>query len=169
MSVEAGHYRRVLGHLPTGVVLISALDAQGEPEGMLVNSFVSVSLEPPLVAYLPSIGSKTYARISASDLFCVNVLSSQHEPLCRKIAARDANRWEGVGWRRTPLGAPALESAVAWIEARVESVSTTGDHNLVIGRVESLDVGTGADPLVFHRGSYSTITKAAGRLLRVAT
>ncbi|GAA1268716.1 flavin reductase family protein [Pseudonocardia aurantiaca] len=153
-AVEPRHFRRVLGHYPTGVTIVTAIDANGEPAGMAVGSFTSVSLEPPLVAFLPAKSSTSFPRIRTAGSFCVNVLGAHQEELCHAFAARGGDKFAGVAWSPAPSGAPRLHGVAAWIDCDVESITPAGDHYLVVGRVRHLD-GTGdALPLVFYRGGY---------------
>lgn len=117
-SMDPRMFRDVLGHFPTGVVAITAMSADGEPVGMVVGSFTSASLDPPLVAYLPSIGSSSYAELREIDRFCVNVLSDRQEGLCRAFATKKGSeKFADATWTLSPLGSPVLEGAVAWIAA----------------------------------------------------
>lgn len=126
----------------------------GEPAGMVVGSFISVSLDPPLVAYAPAKSSRSYAQISASKSFCVNVLSVEQELLCRQFATPGTDKFAGIGWRPAPSGAPVLDDAVAWIECSVERVVDAGDHYIVLGRVNRFEAAGLGSPLLFFQGGY---------------
>lgn len=154
-------FRDVLGHYPTGVVLVTALDPDGEPIGMIVGSFTSVSLDPPLVAYLPTTSSYTFGRLREAATFCINVLSAEQEDLCRRFAGRGEDKWAGVGWTPSPGGAPVLDGAVAWIECTTESIAEAGDHYLVLGRVRELGVQNPMAPLLFFQGGYGRFTMSS--------
>ena len=150
-------FREVMGHYPTGVVLVTAV-VDGEPVGMIVGSFTSVSLDPPLVAYLPTTTSTTFARLREAEVFCVNVLSAEQEPLCRRMASRADDKWAGVGWEPSAGGAPIIDGAVAWLECGVHSIAEAGDHYLVMGHVRDMDVLTPETPLLFFQGGYGRFT-----------
>ena len=160
-GIDDRRFREVLGHYPTGVALVAALAPEGEPVGMVVGSFTSVSLDPPLVAFLPAIGSGTFARLRQSETFVINVLSAEQEGLCRTFASRSDDKWDGVDWRPSASGDPILHDAVAWIECAVESISEAGDHYLVIGRVRDLSVQSPVTPLVFFQGGYGRFTQSS--------
>ena len=157
-AIDDRRFREVLGHFPTGVALVTAVSGDGEPVGMVVGSFTSVSLDPPLVAYFPTTASRTFARLRESDIFCINVLSADQEGLCRRFASQSDDKWSGVGWQASPGGAPILEGAVAWIECTRESITEAGDHYLVMGRVADLDVLNPVPPLLFFQGGYGRFT-----------
>lgn len=154
---ETRHFRDVLGQYPTGVVVVTALDAAGEPVGMTVGSFTSVSLEPPLVAFLPSKTSSSWAALRATgDRFCINVLRADQEDLCRAVAMRKSDKFAGFDWRRSPGGNPVLDDAVVWIDCVTEQIHDGGDHDIVVGRVVDLDFGSPGEPLLFFRGGYGS-------------
>lgn len=152
-TVDSVTFRNVLGHFPTGVVIVTAIDG-GEPVGMAVGSFTSVSLDPPLVAFLPTRSSTSFPRISSAGSFAVNVVGAADEELCRGFATRGADKFAGVDWWLSEGGSPVLGRAVAWIDCDIETIHEAGDHLIVIGRVLALAVGTGQDPLLFFRGGY---------------
>ena len=159
-AFDAGHFRTVMGHFPTGVTVVSGIDADGAPHGFTIGSFTSVSLDPPLVGFLPQIGSETWDAMAASGSFCVNVLSEQQSDLCWKFAksGTDDTRFDGVDWHAAPSGSPILDRAVAWIDCSVEQVYDMGDHHFVLGRVDELDAdadhdGRPPEPLLFFKGT----------------
>ena len=159
-SFDSLRFRTVLGHLPTGVTVVTAYH-DDEPVAMAANSVTSVSLEPPLILFCPAKSSTTWPRIRDSGHFCVNVFASHHEELTRRFAARGIDRFAGVAWHRRPAG-PALDDAVAWIECAIDAIYEGGDHLITVGAVERLDVREeAADPLVFFRGQYGSFTSEA--------
>ena len=156
-TVEAAHFRRVLGHFPTGVAVITAIDAACCPVGMAVGSFTSVSLDPPLVGFLPDRSSTSFPRIRTAASFCVNVLAANQRELCQRFASRGGDKFAGLDWAPAPSGAPRLAGVAAWIDCDLVSVSEAGDHYFVLGRVRTLDAHAEAAPLVFHRGGYGGV------------
>lgn len=147
-------FRNVLGHFPTGVVLITGIAEDGEPVGMVVGSFTSVSLDPPLVGFLPTVGSYTFKRLRTAKSFCVNVLAGDQEDVCRRFAGRTENKFDSVDWTPAPSGAPVLDGVVAYIDCTFESVSDAGDHYIVVGAVQELQVCRPVAPLLFFQGGY---------------
>lgn len=153
-TIDPQRLRQVLGHYPTGVTVVTAVDEDGEPTGMVLGSFTSVSLDPPLVAYLPQKSSSSYARLRASRSFCVNVLSADQEELCRRFAAKSDDKFRGVAWRPASGGAPILEGSLAWLECEVVRTVDAGDHDIVMGRVRDLGLPGPGSPLLFFQGGY---------------
>ena len=145
-ALDGAAFRAVLGHYPTGVALVTAISPEGRPIGMIVGSFTSVSMDPPLVAYLPTTGSHAFSLLRTADTFCINVLSAHQEAVCRKFASRDEDKWSNVNWSTSPGGAPILDDVLAWIECSTESITEAGDHYLVMGRVQCLDIHRPASP-----------------------
>jgi flavin reductase (DIM6/NTAB) family NADH-FMN oxidoreductase RutF len=155
---DPAHFRRVLGHYPTGVSIVTALDEHGNPLGMVIGSFTSVSMDPPLVAYCAMESSRSYAQIRSSGRFCVNVLAADQEPLCRTFATRGVDRFAGVTWHAAHTGSPVLDDAVAWIDCEIETIQSVGDHDIVVGRVVDLDVVAPRPSLLFFRGGYGSFS-----------
>lgn len=152
-AIDSARYRLVLGHFATGVTVVAAiLDA--EPRGLAVNSFTSVSLVPPLVAFCVSKDSATWPAIRESGAFCVSILADDQEEISRRFAAQELDRFQGIGWKPSDTGAPLISDALAWIDCTVEAEHDGGDHLLVLGRVRDLGVGRKRGPLIFYRGGY---------------
>lgn len=156
-QITSRHYRAVLGNYPTGVAVVTAMGGGGEPIGMVVGSFTSVSLDPPLVAFLPDRGSSTFPAIRESGAFCVNVLAGGQEELCRLFATKGADRFGETEWDPAQdTGSPVLKDAVAWIDCEIGDIHEAGDHLIVVGRVLDLQVQTPTLPLLFFQGGYGT-------------
>ena len=156
---DAKQFRSVMGHFPTGVTIVSGMH-EGEPVGFTIGSFTAVSLDPPLVGFLPMKSSDTWALMAHSNAFCVNVLSREQADLCWKFAksGNEFERFDGVRWHPAPTGSPILNRAVAWIDCTVEEVYEMGDHYFVLGRVVALEAdadhdGSGPHPLLFFKGT----------------
>jgi flavin reductase (DIM6/NTAB) family NADH-FMN oxidoreductase RutF len=161
MTIPASAFRETLGHYPTGVAVVTAIDEDGAPTGMVVGSFTSVSLDPPLVAFLPMKDSGSWARISTASGWCVNVLAADQEDLCRRFASRIPDKFDGVAWSPAPGGSPVLDGVVAWIECDPHQVVEGGDHWIVLGAVTDLGVRRRSLPLLFFQGGYGRFTPAS--------
>ena len=161
MGFDSRTFRHVLGHFATGVAVISAAGADG-PAAMLVSSFTSVSLEPPLVAFLPDKSSTSWPAIRAAGSFCVNILSAGQQDLCAQFARKGGNKFEGVQWTPSPSGAPILDGVMAWIDCELTQTFESGDHYIAIGRVLQLEAADfSAAPLVFFQGGFQQLDVAA--------
>ena len=152
---EGFQFRTILGHYPTGVVVVTALDSDGTPVGMTLGSFTSVSLDPPMIGFLPTRGSRTFARLRTATSFCVNVLAADQDWLCRRFASSAVeDKFAGVTWRPSPSGAPLLDDVVAWIDCTFADIVEAGDHYFVLGEVSGLEVVRPVQPLLFFQGGY---------------
>lgn len=148
------NFRTVLGRLPTGVVVISGGE-RAQPSGLVVGSFMSVSLEPPLVAVCVAKSSSSWPAIEAGGHFCANVLAEGQEALARRFAASGGDKFAGVPWRPAPAtGSPLLEGVAAWIDCRIHVRYPAGDHWLVLGEVLELSGPGDGGALVFLSGSF---------------
>ena len=155
--IDPAAFRRILGHYPTGVCAITSLDAAGAPVAMIVGSFTSVSLDPPLVAFFPDKGSTTWPKIEAHGRFCVNVLADDQEDLCRTLASKNPAKFDGVKHHLSSDGAPILDDALVWIDCSLYAVHEAGDHYIAIGRVDEFDLHRAGAPLLFHKGGYGKL------------
>ncbi len=157
-EIDQRHFRDVLGHFPTGVTVVTSSGQEG-PVGITIGSFTSVSLDPPLVAWLPTRDSGTWAQIREQGHFCVNVLAHDQDWLSNKMAGTGDDKFAEVEFEEGPTGAPRLKGAVAWLDCEIEAVHEAGDHDIVVGRVKHLEVADSeAPPLIFHRGKYRTVS-----------
>ncbi|WP_405565437.1 flavin reductase family protein [Streptomyces sp. NBC_01180] len=158
MPVDPGEFRRVLGHFASGVTVITAHDDEG-PAGFACQSFASLSLDPPLVAFMVARTSTTWPRIAQAGSFCVNILGADQGGLCRAFAVSGADKFSGVAHEPAPAtGSPLLTGVPAWIDCRIHAVHTGGDHLIVVGRVETLGGAAEGEPLLFHRGALGRFT-----------
>ena len=153
---DSGQFRTVLGHFLSGVTVISAIDPETKrPVGMAVGSFTSVSLDPPLVAFLPSHTASARAAIKASGSFCVNMLASDQESVSRVFSSKVDDRFVGLGWTPTSnTGSPRLDGALAWIDCHIDAIHEAGDHLIVVGAVAALGASSEGSPLAYYRGGY---------------
>ncbi|WP_436762519.1 flavin reductase family protein [Streptosporangium sp. V21-05] len=155
--IDSLRMRRVLGRYPTGVVVIAAM-SDGEPCGFTVNSFTSVSLDPPIVSFCAAHTSTTWPRIRAAGAFTISLLSVRQEAVCRSFATRGADRFSGVGWSAKEGGHLEIDGALAWIDCVLETSHLVGDHELILARVISLATNDDdGDPLVFHQGQLHRV------------
>jgi len=160
-NIDEARFRQVLGHFATGVTVVTGSDEGGDPVGLSVNSFTSVSLDPPLIAFSVGRSSSTWPRIRATGRFTVNILGADQEAVSRRFASMgtgadgaDFDRFDGIGWHPSPAGSPVLDGAIAWVDATIEDEHDAGDHVMVFGRVSALEVAEEGAPLVFYRGGY---------------
>jgi 3-hydroxy-9,10-secoandrosta-1,3,5(10)-triene-9,17-dione monooxygenase reductase component len=153
-QIDPALFRQVLGSYPTGVCAITATGTDGAPVGMVIGSFTSVSLDPPLVGFLPDKTSSTWPLIEAAGHFCVNVLASDQMDVCRQLAAKGTDKFAGLDVVQTEHGHPAIANSIALIACQIDGVLDAGDHWFVLGRVQGLETTRDGDPMLFYRGRY---------------
>ncbi|MCD9200171.1 flavin reductase family protein [Aeromicrobium wangtongii] len=158
-TVDPAHYREVMGHYPTGVAVVTAM-IDGEPVGMVVGTFSSVSMDPPLVAFMPQTTSRTWARLATADAWCINVLAHDQLALCRAMAIPSDDKFASVDWQPSVLGAPVLTDAVAHVHCRPHANVEAGDHTIALCAVEAMDVARPVTPLLFFQGGYGGFSPA---------
>lgn len=152
-------FRSVLGHAPTSVVVVTGRNEAGEFFGITIGSFVSVSLEPPLVGFLPGTSSRSWAAIKESGSFCVNILSADQEELCWKFAKEGDDKFAGLDVSVSELGNPILPHCVATIDCSIDAEHQMGDHYFVVGRVVDMSHAENANnAMVFFRGKVVSAT-----------
>lgn len=156
MRPDASALREVMGHFATGVTVVTAMHG-AQPVGFTCQSFVSLSLDPPLIAIAPSKTSTSWPRIRAADSFCVNMLADSQSELCLAFARPGGDKFTGVDWSPGITGAPVLRRSLAWVECRLEAAYDAGDHELVVGRVRNISTGEGT-PLLFYRSRLTRLT-----------
>lgn len=155
MSIDSNDFRRVLGHFPTGVTVVTGAGADG-PAGMAIGSFSSVSLDPPLVLFCPGKTSATWATIKATGSFCVNVLAADQEALSGLFAGKSEDKFATIDWTTATTGSPVIPGAIAWIDCELHAIHDGGDHEIVVGLVKALESTPAADsgPLLFFQSRY---------------
>jgi flavin reductase (DIM6/NTAB) family NADH-FMN oxidoreductase RutF len=159
MSFDARAYRQALGSFPTGVAVVTATTPEGRAVGITVNSFTSVSLDPPLVLWCLDNKSDRHAIFTAAPSFTISILATSHEQVSSRLARRGEHSLEGVGLIDTEVGPPALADALAWFECTRESVTEGGDHAILLGRVLRFSGADAGAPLVFFRGRYRLVAE----------
>ena len=145
-------FRDTMGQFCTGVVIVTGAPTGGMV-GFAAQSFVSLSLEPPLIAVCPGRSSTSWPKIRDTGRFCINVLGEDQQELSDVFAQR--GRVADVGWRRGDSGAPILDGVLAYVDCALEAEHDAGDHTIAVGRVLDIDILDGErGPLLFFRGDY---------------
>jgi len=148
---DSARFRHVLGHFPTGVTVVTST-FEGDPYGITIGSFSSVSLDPPLVGFFPAKNSTSWPAMERSGAFCVNILSEFQGELCWHFAKEGDDKFKDVGWHPAATGSPVIDGVLSWIDCDIEKVVEAGDHYFVMGRVRELEVETDHGPMLFFRG-----------------
>lgn len=155
-QAAARRFRDVLGRYCSGVTVVTSV-SDGEPVGMTCQSFSSVSLDPPLVMFIPAKTSRAWPRMQRAGHFCVNFLGADQHELSDLMASKGANKFADVDWTTSKTGSALLEGAIGYVDCTIHAVHEAGDHVVVIGRVQDMDLADGdARPLLYYQGRYRT-------------
>jgi flavin reductase (DIM6/NTAB) family NADH-FMN oxidoreductase RutF len=158
MPVDSAEFRRVLGHWPSGVAIVTTRMPDGRPCGLTANAVSSLSLDPPLVLACIERVSDTHDCILAQRSFAINVLSQDGERIARRFASVEPGvKFEGVAWHAGATSAPLLDDALAWVDCELHAHHDGGDHSIFVGRVVEGDAHEGA-PLLYYRSGYGRFT-----------
>ena len=157
-SFDEREFRTILGLFPTGVVVVSTM-LDGRPEGMTIGAFTSVSLDPPLVGFLPAKTSGTWPKIRAAGKFTINILGHDQEHICRAFGRPSVQKYEGLDWTLSAHNTPHIGGSIAWLDCTMYQEFEAGDHDIAIGKVEVMTKGADRAPLIFFGGGYHTVTQ----------
>jgi flavin reductase (DIM6/NTAB) family NADH-FMN oxidoreductase RutF len=146
--------RNALGRFATGIAIVTALDHDGKPIGLTVNSFSAVSLEPALVLWCLDNNSHSLESFRRASHHAINILSAQQMDLSNRFATWPADRFVGLPWQAGAGGAPVFPDCCAVFEVANETAHAGGDHTIFVGRVEHFSETPDLAPLLFHAGRY---------------
>ncbi len=159
--VDPHVFREVMGHYPTGVVVVTGRDTEGDILAMVVGTFNSVSLDPPLVSFMPMMTSRTFAKMRECSSLCINILGGEQEDIVLTIAQRWENKLDGIEWFPSPSGDPVLSESIAWIDTTIWNTVEAGDHWIVLCRVNDMAVANPVSPLIFFQGGYGSFVSTS--------
>lgn len=155
-AIDPQLFREVLGHYPTGVVVVTGRDPEGDILAMVVGTFSSVSMDPALVSFMPMKTSRTFEAMQHCDSLCINIVGGEQEDIVMTIARRWENKLDGLDWFESPSGDPILADSVAWIDTRLRNTVDAGDHWIVLCEVVDMAVTNPVSPLIFFQGGYGS-------------
>jgi flavin reductase (DIM6/NTAB) family NADH-FMN oxidoreductase RutF len=146
-------FRHAMRHVPTGVTVVTTLK-DGEPRGITVNAFASVSLEPPSLLICVNREARSYLFISSSRVFCVNVLAGNQRRLAEHFSGKVRERqFAEIGYAIEATGAPVLDDAIAHFDCAMTQEYHVGSHSIIVGRVLSCRARAGS-PLGYFNGGF---------------
>ncbi|WP_257425551.1 flavin reductase family protein [Nocardioides carbamazepini] len=159
-QAAARRFRDVLGCFASGITVITTM-SDGEPVGLTCQSFSSVSLDPPLVTFIPARSSRAWPLIQRAGRFCVNVLAADQEHVSGQMATKGVDKFAGIDWAPArSTGSPVIAGTLAHLDCTIHAVYEGGDHFIVVGRVEHLEVHADdapvVEPLLYFKGRYRT-------------
>lgn len=151
-----------MGRFCTGVVVVTGA-CEGRPSGFAAQSFVSLSLDPPLVAVCPARSSTSWPRIRRAGVFGINILKAEQRSVCTHFARSGGDKFRDLSWQSSAAGAPVLADSLGFIECRLAVEYQAGDHTIAVGRVTGLcGFERSGTPLLFFAGSYGAFEAPGG-------
>ncbi len=163
MRFDSGEFRKVCGHFPTGVTAVTAVTADGAVAALTVNSFTSVSLDPPKVLFCVATSSSSFKVLDQASRIAIHILSQDQEDLARRFATSGlsgADKLDGVAWVPGPDGVPLLTRTPAVLAGRRDEVITSGDHVIILLDVDHVVLEpTDVPALSFYRGRFVAPTQ----------
>lgn len=155
-EVDVEEFKRAAGSFVTGVTIVTTFDGDGRPHGCTASSFTSLSLTPPLILFCLDRRAPSRLLIERSGRFAVNVLAAHQADVSRQFARWSEDKFAGIGYSVADSGSPLIEGALAQFACSLDRSYYGGDHVIVIGRVQQVQV-TDAPPLVYHRSHYHAL------------
>lgn len=149
--------RRTFGCFPSGVAAVCAV-APTAPVGLIVSSFTSVSLDPPLVSICIIRESGRWSRLREADRIGVSFLGDGQEQVCRSFVGAPENGFDGLEVSQTQEGAVFLDKATAWLDCSIYEEVDAGDHTIVLLKIEALQSRPSNAPLIFHNSKFHGLT-----------
>ena len=146
--------RNVLSKFATGVTIVSTIDDDEKPVGMTVNSFTSVSLDPPLVLWSIGINQPSYEAFLNAKGYSVSILSKDQNDICHKFASQLDDKFKNVDWKKSENGFPLVQNSLAWLDCKKWNYYSGGDHQILVGEVTSFD-SCELEPLTYWNGQIS--------------
>lgn len=155
-AIGATLFRSACARFATGITVVTTTDSGGHPHGLTINSFTSVSLEPPLVLVCIDKRNALLGHFLETAAYGINILADGQQHLSRQFSSTAEKRFAGVEWHRGELGIPLLADALATFECAVTESMTLGDHQVLVGEVRAATYRDG-NPLLYFNSGYKTI------------
>lgn len=157
MSIDPRELRNAFGRFATGVCVITASPEGQAPFGMTVNSFSSVSLDPPLLLWNLQNDSDCFEAFEKTDRFAVNVLAHDQMAMSNQYAKKNAHELDVAHYEEGELGLPVLHDALTAFECMVWERYPGGDHVILVGEVKAMHDSEHGKPLLFFSGGYAEL------------
>lgn len=156
-----GVVRSIHRSYPSGLTIVTALE-DGQPQGLAVSAFSSVSLDPPTVMVLVSYSSSNHNRFYTAETLCINLVSTDQVALARRFAVSGGDKFAGAAWHTSPNGAPILDDSLGYFEIAVQERILAHTHTMFIGKVLTAGLREGAMPLLYVQGKFFDGGKLVG-------
>jgi flavin reductase (DIM6/NTAB) family NADH-FMN oxidoreductase RutF len=160
VTFDSRQFRSALGGFPTGVAVVTARADDGKPIGITINSFSSVSLDPPLVLWSLAKGSPNLPHFAIGRRHIIHVLADHQDALAERFASRVPDKFSGLPHETSQDNIPLFDECVATFGCATRTLYEEGDHVIVIAHVEQIDQRE-RDPLLFWGGKFVLLETAA--------
>ncbi|MEH7125122.1 flavin reductase family protein [Bacillus sp. JJ1773] len=150
-------FKQIMGSYPTGVTIVTTTNENGMPVGLTVNSFASVSLDPPMLLWSIDHGVSSLKEFTEGGKFAVHVLAAEQRELCKVFASKHEDRFSTCEWSLSENGLPIIENVVGVFECKTFKAIEAGDHTVLIGEVMDIKVEKEKDPMLYHRRVFGPI------------
>ncbi|MDA0782207.1 MAG: flavin reductase family protein [Rickettsiales bacterium] len=157
MNLDSLDFRNCMGRFATGVTVVTTKLNNDLPCGMTVNSFTSLSLEPPLVLFNVDKNAHNHDNFANCTKFTVNILSERQSDISQKFACPSTIKWQDIDYTDYSNNTPKINGCIAYIACDTEQIYKGGDHSIIIGRVTDMDIESKENPLIYFKGKYSKI------------
>lgn len=163
ISIE--DFKKAVGSFATGVA-VATCNHDGQPVGMTINSFTSVSLEPRLVLFCIDNKSACLPLFTEAGAFTLNFLTAEQQDVSQDFACRVEDQWSKHSWRETTLGTPVFDGCLGALHCTTHQIIPAGDHAIFIGEVQSVEINATSNqqeptPLLYYKGAYQKIEKTS--------
>jgi len=160
MSFDSEKFKKALGLFATGVTIVTGVTPQGEPVGITVNAFTSVSLEPPLV--LVCLGNNTgcLEAFCEGEHFAINILDENQQALSKVFAGPQEHKFKDRTYETWDNDCPILSECLVNLECRRVNVFEAGDHVILLGRIEGIEYSNSGRPLLYYQSAYGRLGDA---------
>jgi flavin reductase (DIM6/NTAB) family NADH-FMN oxidoreductase RutF len=157
-TLSEAQFRRACSRFATGVAIAAVVDETGTPHGLTINSFTSVSLDPPLVLICISYHTPILQRFLHASHFGLSFLKADQWEISDRFAMRVDDRFDGISWQAGQFGVPLLSENLATMECATRQILDGGDHTILLAEVMAAEMGAG-DPLLFFDSSYQNLAR----------
>ncbi len=154
MTFNAKKFRDALGLFATGITVVTSMKNGSEPIGITVNSFSSVSLDPPLVLFSLAISGTHCQEFKETGVFAINVLSADQRHLCDRFASPLEDRFDGITYSTGENGSPVFKECLSIFECNIYATHEAGDHLIFVCEVTNIVSESDSNALLFHKGSF---------------
>lgn len=149
-------FKEVMGNYPTGVTVVTTTDKDGNPAGLTVNSFASVSLEPLLLLWSIDNKATNLNSFINGEKFAVHILASSQQDLCKNFSSKNVDRFSTCEWKLSDQNLPIIDGAFAVLQCKTFKTIEAGDHTILIGEVIDIQIEK-REPMLYHRRHFASI------------